>query len=211
MRAVIVCSGRIEDYNKIKKYFKKNDFIIAADGGARHLRRMEIAPSILLGDFDSARSEDIQYYMNQEIEVFKFPVEKDMTDSELAIEKALESGASEIMFIGALGSRVDHSVANILLLKKLLDMGVKASIIDENNELYIVHSDFSLPRKEDYKLSLIPISDRVTGVCTEGLKYELNNATMVLGTTWGVSNEFEAETAYIKIGEGIMLVCLSKD
>ncbi|HEY5585919.1 MAG TPA: thiamine diphosphokinase [Ruminiclostridium sp.] len=211
MKAVLVCNGSISDYDAIKKYFDQADYIISVDGGARHLREMNIAPHILIGDFDSASSDDLKYFIDQGIETYKFPAEKDMTDSELAIEKALEMGADELIFIGAIGSRVDHSLANILLLKKLLDIGVKACIINENNQIYMFNSTFSLARKDGYKLSLIPISEKVTGVSTKGLKYKLNDATMTLGTSWGVSNEFQEDTATVTINEGILLVCVSKD
>ncbi len=134
-----------------------------------------------------------------------------MTDSELAIEKALELGAHEVVLIGALGTRIDHSFANIMLLKKMLDIGLRGSIVDENNEIYMFNSSFCLSKKEGRKLSLIPITEKVTEVSTSGLKYPLVNATMTLGTSWGISNEFEEETAKITIGSGILLACLSSD
>ena len=211
MKAVCVCNGSISDYEEIKKYILVADYIISVDGGAGHLRKMGIKPNILLGDFDSANSQDLDYYVNKGINISKFPVEKDMTDSELAIEKALELGADEVVFLGALGTRIDHSLANVMLLKKMLDIGLRGSIVDEHNEIYMFNSDFSLNKKEGRKISLIPITEKVTGVSTRGLKYPLNNATMVLGTSWGISNEFEDETARVTIESGILLVCLSRD
>jgi len=211
MKVVLVCNGSISDYDCIKKFISPSDYIISVDGGARHLREMGILPNILIGDFDSANSADLEFFINQGIEVYKFPLEKDMTDSELAIEKALEMGADELQFIGAIGSRVDHSFANILLLKKLLDIGVKACIIDENNQIYMFNTTFTIPKHDGYKLSLIPVSEKVTGVSTRGLKYKLNDATMLLGTSWGVSNEFLEDNATVTIEEGILLVCVSRD
>jgi thiamine pyrophosphokinase len=172
---------------------------------------MGIAPNILIGDFDSADSEDLKFFIDQGIEAYKFPIEKDMTDSELAIEKALEMGVDEILLIGAVGSRIDHSLTNIFLLKKLLDIGVKACIINESNQIYMFNTTFSLTKQDGYKLSLIPISEKVTGVSTKGLKYKLNDATMTLGTSWGVSNEFVEDNITVTIKQGILLVCVSKD
>ncbi|WP_024834557.1 thiamine diphosphokinase [Ruminiclostridium josui] len=211
MKVVCVCNGSISNYDKIKKYILASDYIISVDGGAGHLREMGVNPDILIGDFDSANSQDLNYYVNRGINVSKFPVEKDMTDSELAIEKALELGAHEVVLIGALGTRIDHSFANIMLLKKMLDIGLRGSIVDENNEIYMFNSSFCLSKKEGRKLSLIPITEKVTEVSTSGLKYPLVNATMTLGTSWGISNEFEEETAKITIGSGILLACLSSD
>ncbi len=211
MKVVCVCNGSISDYDKIKKYILDSDYIISVDGGAGHLKKMGIDPDILIGDFDSANSKDLDYYVNKGINVSKFPVEKDMTDSELAIEMVLELGADEVVFLGALGTRIDHSFANIMLLKKMLDTGLRGSIVDEHNEIYMFNSNFSMNRKEGRKLSLIPITEKVTGVSTKGLKYPLNNATMTLGTSWGISNEFEEETARVAIDSGILLACLSRD
>ncbi len=211
MKAVLVCNGFICDYNEIKKYISSDAYIISVDGGAEHLRKMNITPNILIGDFDSANSQDLNYFIDQGIETYKFPIEKDMTDSELAIEKALEAGADEILLIGATGSRIDHSFANVLLLKKCLDIGIKACIIDDNNQIYIFNSTFSLQKQDGYKLSLIPISEKVTGVTTEGLKYKLENATMLLGTSWGISNEFLEDYITVTINEGVLLVCVSRD
>jgi len=211
MKAVLVCNGSIYDYDNIKKHIGCSDYIISVDGGAGHLRKMGIVPHILIGDFDSADSDDLRYFIDKGIEVYQFPIEKDMTDSELAIEKALEVGADELLFIGAIGSRVDHSFANILLLKKLLDISIKACIIDENNQIYMFNTTFTLQRQDGYKLSLIPISGKVTGVTTKGLKYKLEDATMTLGTSWGVSNEFLEDNVTVTIEEGILLVCVSRD
>lgn len=211
MKVVLVCNGSINDYNSLKDQIKSADYIISVDGGAGHLRKMGIVPHILLGDFDSANSEDIKFFADKGIEVFKFPVQKDMTDSELAVEKALEVGATEILFAGALGSRADHSIANIFLLKKLLSLGIKACIANENNQIYMFNRTFILDKKPGYKLSLIPVSEKVTGVSTEGLKYPLNNATMEMGTSWGVSNEFLEDSATVTIEKGVLLVCVSKD
>jgi len=211
MKVVIVCNGSVRDYEVIRTFFNKYDYVISVDGGAAHLRRLGIMPDMLLGDFDSAQKEDVEYFKELGIQVAQFPAEKDMTDSELAIEKALELGADEVVFIGAVGTRFDHSMANIFLLKKLMDKKVEACIADEHNLIYMFDKTFSLRGMESYKLSLVPVSLTVTGVTTTGLKYPLDNATMELGTSWGVSNEFVAETATVTIGEGILLVCVSRD
>ena len=87
MRAVLVCNGSINDYDLIKKHINTDDYIISVDGGARHLRAMGVIPNILIGDFDSANTEDLHYFVDLGVENYKFPAEKDMTDSELAIDK----------------------------------------------------------------------------------------------------------------------------
>lgn len=211
MKAVIVCNGSIRDYEVIKTLFEGAQFIIAVDGGAGHLKKLGVTPDILLGDFDSADKEDIKFFVEKGVPAERFPAEKDMTDSELAIERALEIGADEIVLVGAVGTRFDHSMSNIFLLKKLMDKHIRACIADEFNRIYMFDKSFELEKLEGYKLSLIPVSERVTGVTTKGLKYPLVSATMPLGTSWGVSNEFIEGKAWVTIGEGILLVCLSRD
>ena len=211
MKVAIVCSGTVENYDNIKHFFDDAKFIISVDGGASHLKQMGIEPDILVGDFDSVSSEDYFYFVNQGIEVSKFPAEKDMTDSELAVELAVSKGADEIVFIGALGTRMDHSISNILMLRTLVEKDIKAYIINEKNEIYMCRNQITIPKKEGSRLSLIPVTAEAKGVTTKGLKYPLKDATMKLGTSWGVSNEFVWDEATVRVSEGILLVIVSCD
>ena len=211
MKVAIVCSGTVENYDSIKHFFDDVDYIISVDGGASHLKQMGIKPDILVGDFDSVCSEDYFYFVNQGIEVSKYPAEKDMTDSELAVELAVAKGANEIVFIGALGTRMDHSISNILMLRTLVEKDIRAYIVNEKNEIYMCRNQITIPKKEGSRLSLIPVTAEVKGVTTKGLKYPLKDANMKLGTSWGVSNEFVWDEATVRVAEGILLVIVSCD
>ncbi len=211
MTALIVCNGTIKDYSCYGRYFEEASFIIGADGGACHLRRFGIMPHLLLGDFDSISKDDYEYFAGSGTEVIKYPPEKDMTDTELAIEAASQRGFRKIIIIGGLGTRMDHSLSNIFILKSMFDRGLKGIIADERNEIEIIDHTALLKRENGVKVTLLPLTPKVEGVTTEGLYYPLNNATLHMGSTRGVSNEFACETARVTVKKGLMLLIRSKD
>ncbi|HHV99998.1 MAG TPA: thiamine diphosphokinase [Clostridiaceae bacterium] len=211
MKAVIICNGRIENYLFYNKYIKDADFIICADGGASHAKKLGLKPDVLLGDFDSLKRDDFAYFNKMDIEILKFPVNKDMTDTELAVMHAADKGCDSIVLIGALGSRADHSLANVMLLKRMLDKGIKGIIVDENNEIMLINDKIVLEGDSYTNVSLIPVTERVEGVTTSGLFYPLQNATIEMGSTWGISNRFVCDRAEVSITSGLMLVVKSRD
>ncbi len=211
MKALIACSGEIKDYSFCSRHIKDLDYIIGVDGGAHHLLRLGLKPDVLLGDFDSILESDLEYFKNENIEILKYPSEKDLTDSELAIETVLEKGCDTVIMIGCIGSRVDHSIANIQLLKKLLDNGVKGIIVNENNEITLIRDHLELKREDNTRVSLLSLTDKVTGITLKGFYYPLNDFTLELGSARGVSNEFAEDTAEITIKEGLLLVIKARD
>lgn len=211
MIGVILCGGRITDYSFMRKYLIGADFVISADSGARHCRGFNVIPDLLVGDFDSVSDADYRDLVSAGVEIAKFPVEKDMTDSELAIDIALEKGCSRVILLGALGTRLDHSVSNLFLLKKLLDRGAEGILADENNEARLIDSSVELDCEKGVFVTLLPVAGSAMGVTTQGLYYPLENATLEVGSSWGVSNRFSLDKAAVTVQEGILLVILSRD
>ncbi len=215
-KAIIVCGGRIEDYSCYRRYFNDESegcLLICADSGAAHFRQFGVLPHVLIGDFDSIGYCDLEYFRKQGVIIISHPVDKDKTDSELAVEYAMDNGCDDIVIIGGFGSRVDHSMANIMLLKKINDAGCKGMLADENNEVYLLdpNSPFEVVSGHmPKKVSLIPLSDTVEGVTTKGLRFGLENAVIKMGSTLGVSNEFIAD-AKVSIKKGFLLIVVSKD
>ncbi len=111
-----------------------------------------------------------------------------------------------MVIIGAVGSRIDHSLSNIHMLKKLLDNGVKGIILNENNEVSLIRDHILLQREENVKISLLPLTQKVCGVTTKGLLYPLKDATLELGKSIGISNEFSCSVAEITTSSGLLLV-----
>jgi thiamine pyrophosphokinase len=211
MNCVIVCSGTITDYLLLRKYFGKADLVVCADGGALHLKQFGIRPDVIVGDLDSITPECLEEYRKEKVEIVKYPVQKDMTDAEIAVELALEKGSTHITFLGAMGTRLDHSLSNIFHLKKLYDLGVTGLVANERNEITLIDRSILLQREEGMKVTLLPLTQVVKGVTTKGLMYPLLDATMYLGSSWGVSNEFDSETAEITLTEGLLLIVKSRD
>jgi thiamine pyrophosphokinase len=211
MNVLIICNGSIADYSYYEKYFIKADLVICADGGADHARRFGIKPDFLLGDFDSVNGSNLSYFKEIGTNILTFPAQKDLTDTELAVEFAVEKGASSITIIGGIGTRFDHTFSNVLTLRKLLSLGVKGVIVDEHNEITLIDSSIKLDREENTRISILPLTSRVEGITNKGLYYRLENFTLDMGSSRGISNEFISDTAEISITKGLLLVIKSRD
>lgn len=213
---LIICGGKIENYDFYDSYIQEADLIICVDGGAAHAKTMQLKPHILLGDFDLIAKEDYDHFLDMDVDLKKYSAEKDETDAELAVEYAMSLGCTKIMIVGGIGTRFDHTLANIFLLKKMLDKGVEGWIIDEYNRISLIKDYIKIKKEKDIKVSLLPLSDAVCGVTTSGLYYPLNNAKMEIGPTRGISNEFvytknSEDYAEISIKSGLLLVILARD
>jgi thiamine pyrophosphokinase len=211
MTAIIICSGSIKDCFYYEKYFKRAKFVICVDGGAKYLRKLGIVPNVLIGDLDSISNEDLAYFKDMNVEIMKYPSQKDMTDAEIAVDYAVDKGFKEIVVIGGIGTRFDHTLANIFLLKKLLDKGIKGILANEKNEITLIKDRIKIEKEEDVKVSLLPLTGIVEGITTKGLYYPLNCEDIEIGSSRGVSNEFKDEIAEVSIKSGILIVIKSKE
>lgn len=201
MRAVIVCGGNVGEY--IKKYIKPGDFIICADSGYDRAKKYGIEPDIVIGDMDSVKNGCV--HENKLV----YPARKDFTDSELAISYALEHGYDELLLFGMIGTRMDHTLANISLLKRLKN--VSAVIIDANNEIYFTDNQITLKGCKGDIVSIIPFEGDVLGVTTKGLDYALTDGVIKSGTTLGVSNVMTENECSITVKKGAAFIIRSKD
>lgn len=212
MKALIVGSGSLTDTELLKRRYIWADMVIAADGGLLYLDKEGLTPNVLLGDFDSLPDSILQKYRDHDdIEIISFQPEKDYTDMELAVNLAIDRRATEIAVIGASGTRLDHTTANIHLLYKILKSGAKGYIEDEHNQILLTDSIITIKRRDKYKVSLLPLPPYVKGLSTTGLSYPLTDETLVFGVGRGISNEFNSDTATVSIKEGLLLVFVSKD
>ena len=211
MKCVIIASGDLEYTNNIIKIIKDTQLIICADGGARHLRALDILPHVMIGDFDSIAPDDKLYFKKNKVKTITFPSKKNQTDSELCVSWALENNATDITLLGVTGVRLDHTLANIFLLKKLAGLQIPARIINKNNEIHIVTNFIKLKGRPKDLLSIIPVTQKVTGVTLKGLEYPLENATLKMGSSLGISNSFKGNYACVSLEKGILIVTKSKD
>lgn len=215
MRYLIVSGGMATD-QFVSDTIKKGGFdvVMAADSGMDFLYRTGILPDIIVGDFDSVDSQVLDHFRQHEhIEICALNPEKDDTDTEHAIREAIRRGADDVTIIGGTGTRIDHVLGNIWLLGIGLEEGIKMQILDEHNRIRMVDKPIVLRKKEQYGkyLSLVPFSEKVTGVTLRGLKYLLSDFTMGGFNSLGISNEIVDEEASIDFSEGQLLLIESKD
>lgn len=200
-------AGPIADYTLLRPELKPEDIVICADGGYRHAVAWGIEPQWLVGDFDSNRLPVSHPH------VIQVKPEKDDTDMELAVGKGIQLGCREFVLYGALGGRLDHTMANIQMLAGLLAKGMKGVIRDEQNELFLMGAgSVTLQANSFPYLSLFSFSEQCQGVTLEGMKYPLTDYTLTnLSAGLGVSNEILGESARISFRAGTLLVIRSRD
>ncbi len=207
MKAIVVLNGDIPRAEFIKRLAAGTKVVIAADGAAKKLLAMGIKPSTVVGDMDSLDKTTLKKIKGAGIKVVRLPVEKEFTDGSFAVEEAARQGASEISLLGVFGGlRLDHSVANLLMLcaKNLEDLTIAA--MDERNSLTVVRKHLIVEGKRGEIISLIPLAGKVMGIYTNGLKYPLANGTLEIGSTKGISNVMTLNRASVKIKSGLLLV-----
>ena len=196
-RCVIFCAGGFE---KLALPIEKDDYILAADGGYSHLRKLGLEPHGILGDFDSLG------YVPSNAQVF--PVEKDDTDSMLAVRKGLQLGYKEFILYGALdGPRLDHTIANLQTLLFLESQGAKGTLVGLKYWITTVKDGIlRLPNAENGIVSVFCLGEKAEGVTIRGLQYELENGSLDSSFPLGVSNHFVGKEATVAVENGVLLV-----
>ena len=217
MRTLIVSGGRIGSDFALS--FLKNetfDTVIGVDNGLRFLYDNGIRPTHVVWDFDTADPKLVEYYrVRKEIELRTYNPIKDSTDTQIAIELALELHSTEIVILGGTGSRIDHVLGNIQSMMLAKKAGVSCQIVDENNRIRLIDGETVLSREEQYGnyVSLIPLTTEVTGVDLIGFKYPLRDWTFTStgSAGFGVSNEIVEAEGRIRIKSGIFVMIEAKD
>jgi thiamine pyrophosphokinase len=215
MRGLIITGGSIQDGFACE--IIKNggfDLITAADSGMDFLYRNHITPDIIVGDFDSADGNSLDYFREQSrVEFCRLNTEKDDTDTEFAIRDAISRGMTELTVLGATGNRLDHVLSNIDLLGIGIENDVGIEIVDDHNRIRMINQSMVISKKEQFGtfISLIPYSDKVKNLTLTGFKYNLTDFTMGGFGSLGISNEIVDDVAEIVFKEGILLVIESRD
>lgn len=212
MKVLIVAGGEKPSKDILELYKKDVNLVIGADKGCSYLIENGITPDYFVGDFDSLPIKDFEKYLNQGSKLIKFDAEKDLTDSDIALNLAIEKGADEIFLMAVTGTRLDHSLANIGLLLKALKNNVRAKIINNNNVVMIINEDIELVNDKNYKyISFLPYGGNVSRLSIFDAKYRLEDYNLECGDSRTISNEFVEDKINIKIEKGNLLVIYSKD
>ena len=196
-KCVIFCAA---EFDRLLQPLDAGDYILAADGGLRHLQALGLQPHGVLGDFDSLG------YVPESARVF--PVEKDDTDCMLAVRHGLDLGFHDFLIYGGLdGTRLDHTVANFQTLQFLADHGARGYLVGKDYLVTVLHSEsVSFPETSEGIVSLFCLGSDAEGVTLTGLKYPLEKGTLTAGFPLGVSNHFVGQTARITVEKGSVLV-----
>lgn len=213
MSALIIGNGNGLNRDLIKDLIKKADYIICADGGLEIAESSGVKPNIIVGDFDSVDSSVLKRYEDLNYKLLRYSPEKDYTDMELAVEHAVNKGHKMIYMIGATGSRLDHTLANVAMMENYFNKGINIEIVDNNNVVQIIsgYMNIRIPFKSDSYMSIIPITEFIEGVTLVGFKYPLNNVTVKRGSTLCVSNQVVSKEGSVKIVKGTALLFISHD
>lgn len=185
-RAILFANGDFpENFSLI---IGDDDFLVAVDGGLRHLLRLGLTPQLLIGDLDSVTTEDLDRCVQWRVEILRFPPEKDETDLELAVLEVLKRGFTDIIITCAIGDRLDHTLGNMALLALPEVQGAYIRISHGNTTIFHLNSCIDLDTYPGDLISLLPWGETVQGVTTVGLQYALNNATLYPWRSLGLSN-----------------------
>jgi len=206
MRAFIYTGGEVFPEN-ITEHPKGDDICIAADSGFHNAKKCGDRVDILVGDLDSIGS----YKLDKKTELLQVPAEKDVTDTQLAVETAIERGARELVIIGGFGGRADHMLSNLAILEDLSARGIYAMMLDGQNRARFLRSTSTLIPRSGYKyVSILAVDPVVKGVSVEGCKYPLKKARLTRNFQYAVSNEVVGNCALISVRKGAIYVIESK-
>ncbi|MBD8025817.1 thiamine diphosphokinase [Ureibacillus sp. Re31] len=216
MTTVVICSsGPKRELCSFEPFQKQDVIFIGADRGSLYLIEEGIMPTEIVGDFDSLSEEEWIKVSNLVKNVEKVQAEKDETDTDLALLKALEYNPSEIYLTGVTGGRLDHFEAAIRSMYRfqMLNRKTKIKIINSHNEICILlPGKHTILRDEKYRyISFFAYENEVENVTLRGVKYETTNETIEIGTSRFTSNELISELGYISFSSGICLMIRSSD
>lgn len=177
------------------------DLVIAADSGLHTARRLGLATDLLVGDLDSVDHA----LLDDDLEVERHPRAKDQTDIELALDRARDHGATRVVVLSGGGGRLDHALANVLVLaaERYAGMAVEAHV--GAARLAVVRGRHDLHDEAGATISLFAVGGPAYGVTTEGLRWALHDATLAPLSSLGVSNEFEGGPAAVTVRDGVVL------
>lgn len=205
MKKCLIITAKVEYIESISIGENDYDLIICADGGHKVANALELPYDVAIGDFDSSTAPIKE-------SLYILPREKDITDTEAALDLAMSEGYQYVDILGGLGGRFDHTMGNIGLLSKYCSLFSHLALYDGANYLFMATpSTFEVAKKNYDYLSVISYTPYVENLSLKGVKYPLSNHTLNHSTTLGVSNEILGSTASISFSSGKLLVISSKD
>ena len=200
-RCVIVGGADISNYDRINTIITSEDYVIFCDSGLKHMEKLAVKPSLIVGDFDSHENPKL------DIETIVLPCEKDDTDTVFAVKEAIRRGYTDFLLIGVIGARLDHTLGNVYILEYLDELGLKGKIIDDYSEMALVSREPAYIEDLYAFFSLINITGIAKGITIENAKYPLKDGEITCGYQYGISNEvISGKIAKVSIQDGKLLL-----
>jgi len=211
MKVVIFTNGEYQNKDFYEELLNeiKADYLICADGGANYARELDLKPDIIIGDMDSITTETRTFFKATKFK--SYPSKKDETDTELAISHAIKIGADKVTILGGLGSRMDHSLGNIYLLKRFIDVGIEAEMINEHNRIRLIGKTTTFDLPIGTTVSILAIGGDVEGLTISGFEYPINEDQMTIDRPYGISNVTNKNRQQITFKKGLLLMVIPED
>ncbi len=215
---VCIITGGCLSRQFLSEFLRKEKFqkVMAVDNGLKWCDELNITPDYIVGDFDTVSGKLLRKYENNKnIQIERLNPQKDDSDTEHALWHVISCQPDEIVLLGGMGSRMDHTIANIYSLQIPLQYHIPAYLIDENNRISIIKRDKVLKKQEQYGkyFSIMPFSDGVRGVTITGAAYPVEEKDFTKDDSFslGISNEIVDQEVHISIREGLLLLLETKD
>jgi len=210
IKVLIVTGGERPEKGLLKERAFSSSMVIAADRGAQYCLKAGILPDMVVGDMDSLPAEVQNELISKQIEIRRFDCRKDMTDTQIAVDAAIEKGADEIEILAGIGSRFDHSLANVYLLFRAMKQGVKAKIVSGIHEIFLIEGKSMIMDEAGSIISFLPLERYAKGVTLKGFEYETDNIDMDMSFPVGVSNVICSDSAGVIISDGILIAIITR-
>ena len=193
------------DATRVRELADRADLIVAADGAWARAVAAGIPVDLVIGDLDSLTRKERTTLLASDTEVEIHEPDKDLTDLDLALDHVLSLSPEKVVVFGAFGGRIDHTLANVLLLERAVERGVEVELVAGRETAWLIRGGFTLPigRAGD-RVSLIPLSEEAV-VRTDGLRYRLNDEPLVRASAHGISNVIEEIPVRIAVRSGTVL------
>lgn len=208
LKTIIFANGVSANPNANRRYIAPGDTIICADGGTLHALSLGLLPNLIVGDLDSLPPATQKAMEAGQVKILRHPVKKDQTDLELALSVAVEQNAAEILILTALGGRLDQHLANIFLLTRPEWRSARLRLADGNQQAWLLRGPDRLEicGSPGDTLSVVVLSEQLTGLTLSGVEWPLDQATVGLGSTLTISNTFTSPQVIISAQSGLALV-----
>lgn len=207
-QCVLLAGGLLKDDAYHQELLSQAKTIICADSGANEVLRLGFKPDYVVGDLDSLHPQNLE--MLKTAKLIRYPREKDYPDTYYALQKALQLGYQRIALLACLGKRFDHAYANVMLLTLPEVRNLDVRILEPDQEIFLVKKKMKIKGQKGATLSLLPLSEKVRGITTQGLYYQVENGTFTQGYPLGVSNVLIEDVFEISLESGLLLALHNK-